>query len=129
MEEQLITLSQQFIARVRSDTGKDLYYDEESLEWADAWIEVNRTRISPGEMEILAAQIGAFFGQCLIHGYGGEWHIDNASDPHNASLLVRINPKTGIYPFAKAFKHLRFGESDSLYNFYESLPTIMGMQK
>ena len=129
MEEQLTELSQQFIARVRSDTGKDLDYNEESLEWADAWIEANRSRISVGEMELLASQIGAYFGQCLIHGYGGEWHVDNASDPHNASLLVRINTKTGIYPFAKALKHLQFGETESIYNFYEALPAIMGMKK
>jgi hypothetical protein len=129
MEEELIELSKQFIARVRSDTGKELFYDAESLEWADAWIEVNRSRIPAGELEMLAGQIGAYLGQCLIQGYGGEWHVDNASDPYNASLLVRINAKTGIYPFAKAFKHLQFGETESIYNFFTALPAIMGMKK
>jgi hypothetical protein len=129
MEEELIELSRQFIARVQLDMGKDLDYGAESLEWADAWIEVYRTRIPIEEFEILAAQIGAYFGQCLIYGYGGEWHIDNASDPHNASLLVRINPKTGVYPFAKALKHLQLGEIESIYKFYETLPAIMGMKK
>lgn len=102
-----------------------LGYDDRSVKYIEGFIERVKTEFTQDERPGLIQAIGAFIGQCIILNYGGQWEIDNDRD----ELCIAFDDANKIFPFAKVRKQFEHGLEDSVYSFYNVIPTVFKLNR
>lgn len=85
-------------------------YGPKTLAWLERFIIDRRDSWSDEEKEGVSQNVGAFFGECLIRAYDGEW------DNHEFGIAVSIRKGEShlmVFPLSKVDKFMDNGESDS----------------
>ncbi|MEP6754201.1 MAG: hypothetical protein ABJA67_01770 [Chthonomonadales bacterium] len=110
------------VQQMRPLSGLPFDYDAESVEWLDGFINRQRTRedLNDAKFNGIVSCAGSYVGECIIRNYGGEWRRDENG------WGVFFNDTNVAYPFNKTSKQFEFGEEDSIYYFYMTIPTLFG---
>jgi len=88
-------------------------YNEESVKWLDAYIEIIRqSERTDEEFKQLVSNLGSFLGETIIKAFGGVWTRDQRG------WAVRWDEFNLAYPFLKVAKQLQVGQTESIYSFY-----------
>jgi hypothetical protein len=88
-------------------------YDQESVQWLDAYIEQIRTsKWTEEEFTQLVSNLGSYLGEAIIKSFGGKWSLDQRG------WAIRWDDFNLAYPFIRVAKQLQNGESDSIYSFF-----------
>jgi len=88
-------------------------YDQESVQWLDAYIEHIRLKEwTDEEFSQLVSNLGSYLGEALIRCFGGAWMLDQRG------WAVRWDAYNLAYPFIKVAKQLKNGAEDSIYSFF-----------
>jgi hypothetical protein len=97
-----------------------LDYSLESVKKIEDYIERIRLSVSEETAWQLSNNLGAFFGECIRHHYGGEWQIVNEQPG-----LVMANGITA-FPFNKVQKLFIGGleDGESLVGFYNAIAVV-----
>jgi hypothetical protein len=103
----------------------NLKYDADSIKFIEGFIERNKGNFEKEESQGLINSLGSFLGQCIIENYGGQWQLDNEA----GSVAVVFDDKNKAYPFAKVSKQFENGLEDSVYYFYNIIPSIFKIEK
>src|SRR5690349_5929013 len=106
-------------------TQLNLKYDAASVKFIEGFIERNKSSFSKEESRGLINSLGAFLGQCIIKNYGGKWQVDKDND----SFAIAFDDKNKAYPFAKVSKQFNNGLEDSVYSFYNVIPSVFKLDK
>lgn len=107
------------ISTLSRDTGVDLGYDLESVEWVDGFIERQRLRNDASLARGLTNVVGAYLGECIIRNYGGEWRATDGE-----MWGVYFDDLNAAFPFAKVAKQFANGAEDSIASFYRTIPLV-----
>ena len=103
----------------------NLKYDADSVKFIEGFIERNKGNFEKEESKGLINSLGSFLGQCIIENYGGQWQLDNET----GSVAVAFDDKNKAYPFAKVSKQFENGLEDSVYSFYNVIPSVFKIEK
>ena len=106
-------------------TKLNLKYDATSVKFIEGFIERNKSSITKEESKGLINSLGSFLGQCIIENYGGQWQLDNDT----GSVAIVFDDNNKAYPFAKVSKQFDNGLEDSVYSFYNVIPTVFKFDK
>jgi len=88
-------------------------YNRESVQWLDSYIEeIRKNNWTDEEFNQLVSNLGSFLGETMIKSFGGRWSLDQRG------WAIRWDDFNLAYPFIKVAKHLRNGETDSIYSFF-----------
>jgi len=103
------------VARAKVDFSVDLEFDIRSLEKAAEIL--TRVGLSgvPSEVHLgrLLAMWGSYFGESLIHDFGGQWHLDPRLG--NVVLLPRSSlPPVKVNPYGVVEDMMRTGDRSRL---------------
>ena len=60
------------VETIKEVSGVTLDYDQNSIAWAEGYIERQRTRLDAKSKESLISVIGSFLGECIKKEHGGE---------------------------------------------------------
>ena len=96
----------------------DVDFDRAAVEWLDGFVNRQHEQGDPNNVNNLVNTLGAFFGECILHTYGGEWFQDDSG------WCVRFDAKNAAYPFAKLKKHLLNGAEDSVLSMFDIIPVV-----
>jgi len=99
---------------------QNLDYNEESVAWADGFIERQRIRPEMQDGGGLAQVVGCFLGECIRKNFGGEW------ESTENGLAMTFNNGNSCFPLNKAQKHFANGDGDSILSFYQTIPILFG---
>ena len=100
------------------ELGIAIGYDEVGVVWLDGFIERQRNRLAPTHQ--LISNLGSYFGECMIHSFGGNWA------ELEGGWCVRFNDRMTANPFGKVAKHLANGSEDSVLSFFRMIPAAFG---
>jgi hypothetical protein len=125
MEEEFKRLAALFISTMSQAAGVELKLDEPSIEWADGFIERQRTLHGEDENRGMSNVIGSFLGECIIANYGGSWRSDGQN------WGVYFDDSNAVFPFSKAQKQLAGGHEDgeSIHSFFTMIPLVFNLKK
>jgi hypothetical protein len=103
-------------------SGLAFDYDAESVEWLDGFINRQRAReeIDKETVESLISILGSYLGECLRRNFGGEWKASEYG------WGIFFSERHATFPFSKTRKQFENGEEDSIYSFFELIPTMFG---
>ncbi len=98
-------------------SGMDFGLDEESVAWAEGFIERRRAQpdFDPEQAEGLVSVLGSYLGACVAAGAGGHWHWRD-----DGGWGVALPDGSTAFPFTKVRKQLRHGleGGESIASFY-----------
>lgn len=117
-EEQCRSLAARFVEVMSKDVGVELGYTQESVEWADGYVERLRQSVDAETASQVSKFVGAFLGECIIANYGGAWREGEGT------WGVYFDEKNAAFPFAKVQKQFENGAEDSILGFYEVIPVV-----
>jgi hypothetical protein len=119
MPEEFTALANTLIATASEKLGVQLAFDSDSVKWLDGYIQRIRSRMDESQIQGLSNTFGAFLGECIIANYGGSWR-----QSEDGNWGVFFDDKNFVFPFAKAYKQLSYGEDDSIFGMYELIPVV-----
>lgn len=116
---------------------KDLHdihinFEEESLETVDKILDyyyanrpkgirkLFRRNPSPEVVNNMSMLFGAYIGEVIRRGCGGQWRIDTEINPGQEAIALEVDG-IKIFPTKKAFKRLYDGDGERAYGCYMSL--------
>ncbi|MEO1300195.1 MAG: hypothetical protein AAFW75_31370 [Cyanobacteria bacterium J06636_16] len=106
----------QSVARDQLDVEVD--FDRAGVEWLDAYLTGQHEHGNPDNFKGLISTLGSFFGECIVHTFGGKW------TPKNNGWYICFDEKNAVYPFAKVEKHLHNGPEDSVLSLFDAIPVF-----
>lgn len=107
--------AEKFIA---SFPDQNLGYNEESVAWADGFVERQRVRPELEDHTGLSNVVGCFLGECIRKNFGGEWQETEYG------FAMAFSDGNSCFPLNKAGKHFANGADDSILSFYKTIPLI-----
>ncbi len=85
---------------------------------------INETSTGGGpnatQMDDMCKLWGSYFGEVVRRRWGGEWSIETYPGAAFATLALTVTAGT-LYPSMKVFRRLTQGESESVWNFYQTV--------
>ena len=102
----------------RDQLNVDVNFDRAGVEWLDRYATRQHEHGDPDNVEGLVSTLGSFFGECIVHTYGGEWSQDENG------WCVQFDENDAAFPFAKIEKHLRNGPEDSVLSMFDTIPLV-----
>lgn len=103
---------------VDSFPDQNLGYNEESVAWADGFVERQRARADMEDFTGLSNVVGCFLGECIRINFGGEWQSTEYG------LAMAFSDGNSCFPLNKAGKHFANGADDSILSFYQTIPAL-----
>jgi hypothetical protein len=100
-----------------------IQYDSEGVKYLEGFIERTKVHIPREEWPGLINACAAFFGECIIANFGGEWIKEE--DGH---LAVGFNDINKVYPFSKVRKQFENGLEDSIHSLYTLIPAAFKLE-
>jgi hypothetical protein len=92
-------------------------FDEAAVQRLAQFIEEQRPLLTRDNVQGVVMALGAFFGQCLVQGYEGEW----AAAP-DGTTGVGMRGNRFFNPFFRVMLQLDNGLQESVAEFYASIP-------
>jgi len=121
MEENIRANAELVLQQVRSLSGSDSGYTQESVKWLEGYIERLRnsgTFASEETKNKLTSVFGSFLGECIIRCYGGTWK------QHDDVWCVAFDEKNVAFPFAKVAKQMDNGLEDGIASYFDVIPIV-----
>lgn len=122
LAEQIVNIrgNAELVVRMFSkETDFAFGYNEESVKWLDAYIEIIRnSKWTEEETNQIVSNLGSFLGEAIIRAFGGEWSLSQRG------WAVRWEEFNLAYPFLKVAKQMENGSIDSIYSFYSMVRTL-----
>jgi hypothetical protein len=113
-----------FVIKTLKSKNAPADYSIEALRCLENDLGKNRIGLSEEAIDNLTTILGAFFGECLRRNYGGTWiEMDEGLAVHFEKDNITA------FPFAKVYKFLANGDTDSFVSMYEMLPLIKGNKR
>ncbi len=106
----------QSIARDQLNVNVD--FDRAAVEWLDGFVTRHHDHGDLSNVEGLIGTLGAFFGECIVRTYGGEW------SQNESGWYVQFDEKNAVFPFEKIEKHLRNGREESVLSMFTAIPLV-----
>jgi hypothetical protein len=123
MDQTIRANAELVVQKLRSLSGIDFGYTQESVKWLEGYIE--RLRNS-GEFEDaetktkLVSVFGSFLGECIVRCYGGKWKKHREA----GVWCVAFSDKDMAFPFAKVARQMDNGLEDGIGSFFSVIPTL-----
>ena len=117
-DEHCEALAARFVEVISRDAGVELGYTQESVEWADGYVERLRQTVDEETALQLSKFVGAFLGECIIANFGGAWREGEGA------WGVYFDGENAAFPFAKVQKQFENGAEDSILSFYTVIPVV-----
>jgi hypothetical protein len=95
-------------------------YDRDAVRQLAGYIEEQRPQLTPSTRQGVIIALGAFLGECLVEGFGGQW----ASGP-DGTTGIGLHENWFFNPFFRVAQQLEHGLAESVEVFYESVPEWM----
>ncbi|MDJ0861669.1 MAG: hypothetical protein QNJ82_05440 [Gammaproteobacteria bacterium] len=93
-------------------------YDAGGVDWLESHIEVLRVSEVRELTEEQIAELGSFFGKCILERYGGEWTMTEGG------LGVRLPNGSTAFPMGRVRKQFAEGEFSYVGSLYRALEFI-----
>src|SRR5215813_14733530 len=117
MEENIRANAELVVQQVRSLSGSDVGYTQESVKWLEGYIERLRTSgafESEDTKNKLTSVFGSFLGECVVRCYGGTWKLHEEA----GVWCVAFKEDHIAFPFAKVAKQIDHGLEDGIASFF-----------
>jgi hypothetical protein len=98
-----------------------LKFNEDGVVWLDGYINRQRKSASDDVKANLPNTLGSFFGQCILHTYGGQWELDEET----GDWTVKLNERLSLFPFNKVAKQLANEDGDSVLGLFTSIGPLL----
>jgi len=121
MEENIRANAELVIQQVRSLSGSDVGYTQESVKWLEGYIERLRTSgafESEDTKNKLTSVFGSFLGECIVRCYGGTWK------QRDGVWCVAFDDKNIAFPLAKVAKQMENGLEDGIASYFSVIPIV-----
>jgi hypothetical protein len=124
VKEQIKEAAETFTGIARELTGMQIGFTPDSVKWLDGYIEKQRAEgafADEDDLRMLANMYGAFYGQCIIQCYGGDWQ------ERDGRWAVAFDDRNAVFPLTKVAKQIQNGPEDSIYGMFDMISlTIPG---
>ena len=120
MIETLLENAERAREAATAEAGADVHYDRHAVVWINKQLNHLHQHGALSEARRSIELLGAFFGECIIHTYGGEWFEDDFG------WSIRFAKGNAAYPFTKVEKHLMIGHEESVLTLFDTLAVLFG---